>query len=148
MALIVASILGFATSDSSWAFDCYYTLAKNDCWTSYSVTVDVIDAETATVLTKVTVPPGTSWVRQAFNCTPGQALTYKATFSPIIWESDKNKIYTPKRFAILPKTIKSGATAWDVAVCFPADFSGVPFPPKAIGNCKCDFDSIPKIAPK
>ncbi|KGP63166.1 hypothetical protein EP47_06710 [Legionella norrlandica] len=131
---------------SLWAFTCIYTLAKDSCWTEYNVTVDVIDELTSKTLLTVTAPKGKPWARGTFNCEPAQGLRYVAQFSPVFWENDAGKTYPGLRNWYLPAKINPGDLAWTIPICYPSDFAQVPFPPKAGGNCQCDFDSIP--APK
>ncbi|KTD63310.1 periplasmic protein [Legionella santicrucis] len=145
---IFLAVLSFILTDSLWAITCYFTLVKDNCWNKYTVTVDVMDAATAKILTTVVIPPGKFWVRQTFPCTPKEKLIYRARFSPTMWESEKGKIYYAKNYWSLPNEINSGDSAWNVSVCYPSDFSQIPFPPEATGTCKCDFDSIPVIPPK
>lgn len=140
--------LGFFLSSPIWAITCYYTLAKDNCWNKYNVTVDVMDASTDKILTSVTVPEGQSWTRQTFPCEPGQKLMYRAHFSPMIWESEQGKLYKAKNYWFLPKTVNPKDSAWNLNVCYPSDFSQVPLPPEATGNCQCDLKSIPEIPPK
>ncbi|KTD63646.1 periplasmic protein [Legionella santicrucis] len=140
--------LSLILSNSLWGITCYFTLAKDNCWNKYTVSVNVIDAETTKVLTTLTVPAGKFWTRQAFPCQPGENLRYKATFSPLIWESEKGKVYAANHFWSLPNTISPGESAWNISVCYASDFSEVPLPPEASGTCKCDFDSIPPIPQK
>ncbi|KTD74174.1 hypothetical protein [Legionella tucsonensis] len=143
-------ILSLILSSSLWAAEvtCYYTLVKDNCWTDYNVSVDVMDAVTAKVLTTVTVPAKKSWIRQTFPCTPGQKLIYEAQFSPVFWQNDVGKTYIAKNYWSLPHSINPGDSAWNVTVCFSSDFSLVPLPPKGSGNCSCDFSDIPAIPPK
>ncbi|KTD12056.1 periplasmic protein [Legionella gratiana] len=148
LARLFIFILSFIASCSLWAFTCYYTLAKDNCWTKYNVTVQVIDGLTEKVLITPTVPAGKSWVRETFSCSVAQSLMFRAQFSPVFWENDKDKVYVSKRFWPLPGTINPGDSAWNISVCFPADFTQVPLPPEATSNCTCDFDSIPVIPPK
>lgn len=147
-ARIFMASLSLLLSNSLWAITCYYTLVKDNCWSKYTVTVDVMDAPTSKVLTTVVLPPGKSWVRQTFPCDAGAKLMYRAQFSPSIWESDKDQIYYAKNYWSLPNDVNPGDSAWNVSVCYPSDFSQVPFPPEATGTCKCDFDDIPAIPPK
>ena len=91
------------------------------------------------------VPAGKSWDRKTFECTPEENLIYIARFSPVFWESDKGKTYQGLRNWFLPGTINPGDRAWTIPVCYPADFSQVPLPPKRDNNCKCDFSVIPDI---
>lgn len=136
---------GLLLSTQLYAFDCYFTLVKDSCWANYEVTVNVVDAVANKRLTTVVVPKGQSWARNQFTCMPNQNLMYYATFSPIIWQSKKDKIYQAKKYWILPKAPKEGELAWNIPVCFSREFSEVPFPPDASGNCQCDFDSVPAI---
>lgn len=129
-----------------WSFSCFLTLVKDSCWTNYTVSMDVIDAATLKTLFTVTAPSGQSWARQEFTCTPKQVLLYVSRFSPVFWHNDEGKTYPGLRNWTLPSTVNPGERAWTIPVCFPAEFSQVPFPPDAKGNCACDFDSIP--APK
>ena len=142
-------IFSLISSSALWAeITCYYTLVKDDCWTKYDVSVDVMDALSAKILTTVTVPIGKSWIRQTFPCEPGQKLMYRARFSPIFWQSDEGKTYTAKNYWSLPNSINPGDSAWNVTVCYSSDFSLVPLPPNAPGNCSCNFNDIPAIPPK
>ncbi|MFT4058123.1 MAG: hypothetical protein QM652_01090 [Legionella sp.] len=146
--VVLLSLSGIVSSPI-WAITCYYTLAKDNCWLKYNVSVDVMDAVSAKVLTTVTIPAGQAWSRVTFPCeTNGQKLLYHAQFSPLIWESEKGKIYVSKNYWSLPNGVKPGDSAWNVSVCYPSDFSEVPLPPEATNTCKCDFSSIPEIPPK
>jgi hypothetical protein len=132
-------------STQSMAFPCFFTLVKDSCWTDYTVTVNVTDVDTNQTIISVSVPEGQTWVRQPFTCQPSQKIVYTATFEPAIWENSEGVIYKAKRYWALPSTITPKQKAWEVPVCFPAAFAEVPFPPKVIGNCKCDFSSVPAI---
>lgn len=145
---VLIFLLGILASIPGWAITCYYTLAKDSCWTNYDVSVDVIDSMTTKTLTTVTVPKGQQWTRQTFPCHEAQKLMYIATFSPVFWQSDIGKTYPAQNAWSLPEQINPGDSAWNVSVCYPADFSQVPLPPTGPGNCKCDFTTIPAIPPK
>lgn len=140
--------LGLLVTIPSWAITCYYTLAKDNCWTDYNVSVDIVYSQTNAVIATVTVPKGQQWVRETFPCKPGEKLMYKARFSPTFWQGGENKTYSSLNYRQLPESINPGESAWNLSVCYPADFSLVPFPPNAAGNCKCDFSVIPEIKPK
>lgn len=142
-------VFGYLLVSPSWAITCYYTLAKDNCWLKYNVTVEVMDAKTSKVLTKVTVPEGQTYQRVTFPCeTNGQKLIYNAQFSPSIWESEKGKIYPARNYWSLPDKVNNGDSAWNVSVCYPKDFSEIPMPPTSTGKCKCDFSIIPPIPVK
>ena len=144
--LVLSSML--LLNSSSWAFTCYYTLAKDSCWTNYEVTVDVIDASNLKKVFSLTVPKGKSWGRAEFTCTEAQSLLYYSRYSPVFWQSEQGKTYPALRNWTLPGKINPGDLAWTIPVCFPRDFSQVPLPPDAKGNCKCDFANIPEPKPK
>lgn len=146
--LLLLSVGWFLVSPL-WALTCYYTLAKDNCWLKYNVSVDVLDAMTNKSLATFVVPAGKAWGRVTFPCeTNGQKLIYHAQFSPSFWESEKGKVYSARNYWSLPNGVQPGDSAWNVPVCFPADFSEVPLPPEATGSCKCDFSTIPDIPPK
>ncbi len=126
-----------------WSFNCYLTLAKDSCWTNYNVSVDVIDATTSKKITTIEVPSGTFWTRVVFSCTPAQKLNYTAQYSPVFWQSEAGKIHPALKSWSLPGAVNPGDSAWTIPLCFSADFSEVPLPPEAKGNCKCDFTQIP-----
>jgi hypothetical protein len=135
-------------SSQVFAFTCYLTLVKDNCWTNYSVKVEVLDADKNKPLVQVEVPKGQSWVRQSFVCQPAQKLVYQATYEPIFWQSEKGKINRSLRYWVLPKTVSEEESAWDIPVCFSKDFAAVPLPPDAVGNCQCNFANIPEIKPQ
>ena len=105
----------------------------------------IIDEDTKKQVTMVEIPKNEFWGRQTFNCEPGQKLMSQAIYDPIFWDSEKGKVYTSKRFLALPTSIKPDDKAWNISVCFPNDFSSVPFPPDANGNCGCDFSKVPPV---
>lgn len=145
---IFIAFFSLLCSFSSWSIICYYTLAKDSCWTEYNVTVGVIDSRTGATLTTVTVPKGKQWVRKEFACQPGQKLMYTAQFSPVFWQADIGKSYSAQNYWFLPDAVNPGDTAWTLSVCYPSDFSLVPMPPTANGTCACDFSGIPQIKPQ
>ncbi|HAT2008331.1 TPA: hypothetical protein I8Z88_000517 [Legionella pneumophila] len=140
--LLTLSALCFVTSPI-WSFTCIYTLVKDNCWTDYDVTVDVIEDSTSKTLLTVTAPKGKSWARGTFNCEAAEGLRYVAQFSPVFWQNDVGKTYPALRNWYLPAKVNPGDLAWTIPVCFPADFAQVPFPPNVAGNCKCNFKNIP-----
>jgi len=133
------------TTNVSFAVTCFYSFMKDNCWTNYDVTVDVTDAVTGDALVHLTVPSGTSWGRETFACHPSQSLDFKATFTPVIWKNDAGKVYHGKSSWTLPPKVDEGKTAWNLTVCFPSEFSGVPMPPTASGECKCLPEQLPAV---
>lgn len=144
----LAVFTGIMLSTSVQAFPCFFTLAKDNCWTNYTVQVTVTDAVTNQQLTQVTVSAGQNWARQAFACQPLQKLKYLATFSPTIWEKDAGKVYAALQYWSLPAAPQAAETAWNIPVCYASDFSEVPLPPSATGQCQCNFQVIPPVPPQ
>jgi len=141
----IGLLIGLGAVSSSHAFDCYLTVAKDNCWKDYDVTVSVIDAISGKILQTVVVAAQHDWQRLPFTCQPGQNLNFQSSFSPSIWQSDKGIVYPVKQYRLLPKQPAPGMTAWEVSICYSHDFSGVPKPPESSGNCVCDMQSIPAL---
>lgn len=144
MAVLLA---GMYVSAISWAFPCYLTVAKDTCWTNYNVTIQAFDAQTNALLTTVMIPTDSSWRREKFTCQPSQKIRFAATFSPIIWEQDKGRVYAGTDFWSLPDEPKADELAWNIPLCFSAQFSELPLPPTATGHCRCETGTIPPIEP-
>jgi hypothetical protein len=130
------------------AFVCFLTMVKDSCWIKYNVTVDVIDASTGKTIETVIVPTNTPWVRQKFTCQPQQKLKYQAQFNPVFWADDKGVIYNAINYLTLPAAVQPQETAWNLNLCFPKQFSEVPFPPEGTGKCICDTSNIPPVPPQ
>jgi hypothetical protein len=130
-----------------YAFQCFLTLAKDSCWSNYDINVTVIDASNNQEVATVNLPKGKAWGRQSFSCQPAQEFFYQATYRPVFWQSEMGKIYKSIRYWSLPGVIGPKDTAWNIPVCYPADFATVPLPPDALGNCSCDWSSIPAPTP-
>jgi hypothetical protein len=129
----------------SWATQCVLTLVKDSCWTDYQVNVQFTDKLSNKLVTTVNIPANQNWSRVKFNCAAGQVLAGVATFSPIIFSSEKNNTYSGVRFWHLPQTVPEAGVIWSLQICFGSDFANLPFPPKATGNCKCDTSLIPPV---
>ena len=142
LSAIILSIIGIPEAS---AFTCFLTLVKNSCWVDYNVNVDVTDASTSKSILTGTVLKGKLWSRTKFACEAGQAFNYTATFSPIIWESDKGKHYPGKSTWSLPAEIKKGDTAWNITVCYPEEFSEVPYPITNVTKCVCNNQNLPPV---
>ena len=134
-------------SQQTFAVTCYLTMVKGECWKSYDLTVDISDADTGKAIKTVLVPEGQAWIRQEFDCKPGNTIALAAKFSPVFWERDDDKTFQGQRYWKLPDVIKPGETGWNVTVCFPAQFADVPAPPAGNSHCHCNFTNIPKIVP-
>lgn len=151
VAMIIKSFLslsGLLIAVPVFAFPCFLTVAKDTCWTNYDVQVVAIDAKTNDKIVTVDIPKGKSWGRASFTCSPAQRFFYQAIYKPVFWQSEVGKVYMSMRYWSLPGAIGPGDTAWNIPICFPANFAAVPFPPDAQGNCKCDWTNVPAIPPQ
>lgn len=121
---------------------CYLDLVKDSCWNQFNVTITATDMNARQQLVKETVGQSKKWKRVAFKCKPGQTLYYSATFSPVFWQDLDDKVYYATKYWSLPNKLKKGDAAWEIKICFPKDFSGVPYPPEVGSNCRCQYDAI------
>ncbi|KTD25725.1 periplasmic protein [Legionella lansingensis] len=145
---ITLAILCVMSSAKLFAFPCFFTLAKDSCWANYEVKVIVIDATTNKQILTIDLPKGKSWGRQLFTCEPAQRFYYQATYQPVFWQSEIGKTYKSIRYWSLPASIGPKETAWNIPVCFAANFAAVPLPPDAVGNCDCGWENIPPPPPQ
>ena len=145
---LLGLLAGTVFTIESYAFPCFLTLVKDNCWLNYEVTVVVMDSIKDKQVVSVTVPKGKNWVRQVFVCQPEQKFMFLAKFTPTIWEGDTNKTYRAQRYWSMPAEINNNETAWNIPLCFPLAFSETPLPPDATGNCRCDFSVIPSVQPQ
>lgn len=129
------------------AFQCFLTLVKDKCWEKYTVSINVVNSLKDKSIMTMIIPQGQAWVRQPFTCEPKDSITLHATFSPVFWEKDDGKVFSGLHDWKLPETIKKGATAWNITVCYPADFAAVPLSPEADSHCGCDRENIPPVEP-
>lgn len=148
MIRIIALWASIFFSLQAQAFPCFITLVKDSCWTKYEVDVNVINSTSGDLISTVSAAEGDSWAREQFNCQPGENLSLKASFSPVFWEQDKGKVYAALHDWTLPATIQKGETAWNIMICFPAQFAEVPMPPEGGSNCVCKTDDIPAVKPQ
>lgn len=148
MLKLLMMLIGLALSLRLQAFPCFLTLVKDSCWTNYNLSVVVTNVNNEKAMFTVSIPEGQSWSRQKFECQPKDGLSFSATFTPVFWESDADKVYPSQHNWSFPEAIAKGDTAWNMTICYPNEFSGVPLPPDAGGNCKCNTDTIPIIKPQ
>jgi len=125
------------------AFPCFITIAKDSCWTNYTVMIEVLDAETNDILATIVIPKGESWSRARFDAKAKQHVMLKAQFKPAFWKSEEKKVYYAKRYWNLPDAIEGKTTAVHVSICYPENFSAVPLPPGANSKCACSKPDIP-----
>jgi hypothetical protein len=139
------SFLFCVFSSNLFAFPCYITLMKQNCWKGYAVSVKIADAETTKDLVTAKVAEDAAWSRTQFACEPHQTLYFVAQYAPAIWQGEEDKTFAAKRNWFLPEKITPEVVAWNINLCFPTDFSSVPLPPNIGNDCRCDVSQIPKI---
>ncbi len=131
----------------SYAFKCYITVMKSECWNKHKVSFRVVDNLTEqNILRNIQLNKDTLWVRKEFQCKAAQGLVPKVRFSPHVWESEKNSEFSTKRVWFLPLKIDENSEAWNVPICFPSDFASVPMLPDATKECDC-ADTKKLVAP-
>ncbi|WP_367607186.1 hypothetical protein [Legionella sp. W05-934-2] len=142
MKYFYALFLPFVMEISYADVTCYLNIVKDSCWNDFNVNVVAIDTSNRSQVAQATIAKGSKWTRVSFKCNPGQTLLYNATFTPAFWEADKDKVYHATQYWSLPNQLNPGDVAWELTICFPSSFSGVPFPPTAGSDCACQYDQI------
>ena len=148
MPKLLMMLFGLCFTVHVHAFPCFVTFVKDSCWTNYDVTVIATNTSNSKLVMTVPILQGKSWNRQQYDCQPKDGLSFSSTFTPVIWENEAGKTYPSRRNWNFPEAIAKGDTAWNMTICYPRDFAGVPLPPDASGNCKCDTDVIPPVKPQ
>lgn len=120
---------------------------KSDCWKDYTVNISVTNNNThKPVFKNISLKKGELWSRHEFECNAREGLVYKATFSPAIWKDDAGHVYSAKRIWFMPMEVEKNVGAWNIPLCFPVHFSGVPMPLNV--NKACDCKSVAKTIPE
>lgn len=138
-------LLFFLITSPLYAFPCFMTVVKGACWRNYEVNVSITDPLYKKEFATVTIPKGKLWGRSSFNCEPGLAFSYKAFFNPPIWADDEKKPYFARERHNLPQAPNPTESGWNILVCYPKDFSEIPYPPDAHEKCDCDFRTVPPV---
>lgn len=141
----IAKLLILSWLSSTYAVECNVTFIKDKCYADYDVHLSVTDSQSKKSLAELDIPRSQFWVRQTFECQPSQVVAIHSTFTPAIWEADAGQSYQGTHFTQFPDTEPPQGTIWAMEVCFPAQFSKVPTPPKITGTCGCDKTSIPPL---
>ena len=145
---LLAFVCASALSCNVQAFPCFLTIVKDSCWTKYDVTVTAVNSVTNKTEISVLVPRDKSWARSAFSCEPSESLYFYASFTPAFWKQDVNKQYPAISKKSLPMLITKGATAWNITLAYPGDFSELTLPPDAKGSCRYDLKAVPPVEPQ
>ena len=132
-------------SSQIWAVQCYFTIAKSPCWKDYDIDVTLMDMDTQQVLQTIRVAKDSPYQRVNVECTPAEVFSAYAQFSPVVWEQDKDKKFPGVRFWAMPRTPPAPGAVWEIDICYPGHFSGVPLPRTDIKDCGCDFSHIPAL---
>jgi hypothetical protein len=114
---------------------CYVQLNKAPDWSGYSVQLSMYDINTQKIFTTFSLPqakgnqPSVNSLKKPFDCKNHNLVSFTATFSPPIWQTDANKKYianvtwnlTPQ--IVAPQKDVKGIT---ITINFPDNFIDVP----------------------
>lgn len=125
------------------AFPGEIEVVKEACWKDYDVQIKVIDGRTSNVLYTLDLPKGKERASLKTEISPRQEFYFRATYSPVFWESDKNKTYLGKKYISAPAALSSTEHRWSMFLCFGRDFKSIPLPPKTDGHCPCPAHQLP-----
>tara|TARA_B110000879_G_C11009438_1_gene446420 strand:- start:313 stop:735 length:423 start_codon:yes stop_codon:yes gene_type:complete len=127
---------------------------KSDCWNKHRVKFKIVDnLSEKTIIDNIHLDNDKLWVRKEFVCKAAQGLVPKVTYSPYVWESEKDTEFATKRVWFLPVNINKDIEAWNVPICFPSDFATVPILPTVNRECDCNntkalVTPLPKPKPR
>ena len=116
---------------------CYIIITKNPKWSNYDVHITLHDFLTQTPIMNFTLPrvnplhPNSTLntVSATFDCTRYQQIQLFASFSPAIWQNQKDTLFPSKdvwNIAQQVQSLKPGQNQVELAIRFPEDFSGIP----------------------
>ena len=148
MMKVVVMLIGVFFSYQLQAFPCFLTVVKDSCWTKYTVNITAVNPTTGKEIASINIPQGQTWFRQPFDCEPKETISITSNFTPAIWQQNAGKVYSALHNWSLPEKVATGETAWNITICYPADFAGVPLPPDAGSHCACDTSNIPPVKPQ
>lgn len=132
-------------SSKIWAVQCYFTIAKSPCWKDYDIDVTLVDMKKQQEAQKIRVPKDCLYNRANFECSPAEVFSAYAEFLPVVWDQDKGKKYPGVRFWAMPESSPRSGAVWEINICYPGHFSGLPLPKSDVRDCGCDFSQIPAI---
>ena len=137
-------LCGLGVSMQSMSMTCYLTIVKDSCWVNYNVTTIVKDTSNGVAVASVVVPKNRTWVRVKFPCQSEQTFSFQAQYSPVMWQGTEGQQYNAQNYWQLPM-LTAATPAQSLALCYGRDFSEVPIPPSAKGQCSCDMSSLPAV---
>lgn len=142
----ILTFLYFSLTHSlTYASPCVVTIAKSVCWGDYQVHVELLDRINNQLLADTVLEKNQYWTRVTFDCKPLQVIKARAAFTPAIFKNDEGRFFMAKRFWAFPQSAPTPGSEWTFNICFDQEFSNLPMPLKANGNCACDFSKIPPV---
>jgi hypothetical protein len=118
-------------------------IVKNSCWKGYSVTVDYVDLRSAQHQQTVSLGPDDMEAKVNFNAEVDKPHQFSAKFSPEIWAGDSKKVFNSTQVWVVPESLPAGKERYEMRLCFPNDFQGVPAQISNVVNCVCPGDTRP-----
>ena len=117
---------------------CLIKLRKAACWANYTVTFNIAVAKPGYVGDSITasLKPKVMSLDQNVACDPENIIHISAYYSPAIWSSEKNKLYSAAQVWTVASKLDPKAQ-WQLPVCFADDFISVDMPIDANGSCQC-----------
>lgn len=137
MRFALGTILSLAISPALAAV-CQLHVLKDSCFHNYDVTVDVYLQGAPARLFDIPIVRGQDEGLREFNCEPDQIYELKARFAPAFWQGEENRIYAQRTYMRLPQNFPANTGVWKLTTCFGRDFIGVPLPPEASSQCRCE----------
>jgi len=124
---------------------CQILAAKNTCWNKYTVNISYQDAISQKEFQKFSIAKDKSHTTVKFNCIKNAGRMFVSNFTPEIWQGDVHRRFHSKKVWQVPNTVPDDKDFYEIRICFPDDFQGVPIPMGYLENCKCQY---PKVAKK
>lgn len=126
-------------------FVCYVQLNKSPDWSQYNVKLSMYDINTQKIFASFSLPqvkgsqPSVNSLKKPFDCKNHTLVSFIATFTPLIWQSEANKKYIANvTWNLTPQILapQKGVNGLTITINFPSDFINVP----GLNN---NVDSIP-----
>lgn len=135
--LVIGALLSMATSFVLAAV-CQLHVLKDSCFHNYDVTVEVYLQGAPARLFDIPIVRGQDEGLREFACEADEIYELKARFAPAFWQGDENRVYAQRNYMRLPSHFPANTRVWKLTTCFGRDFIGVPLPPEASSQCRCE----------
>ncbi|MGE3919781.1 MAG: hypothetical protein AB7F64_02350 [Gammaproteobacteria bacterium] len=129
LSLAIITILPTYAADNQ----CFIQLNKDPKWSAYEVTITMFDLSTnnsikSYVLKKATKnSPSVDNLEKPFDCMKHPIFSFRASFSPPIWQNLANKQYLAKKvWNLTSQLLENSGKQLIITVNFPDDFVEVP----------------------